>query len=68
MGSHRHTHIDPPPALSKIPRILATIKSKFNFKNIFSDIVGYNVKNKINIAKNRGAPLDKPLVPWFYYK
>jgi len=41
-----HTHMHTPPTLSKAPRIWATIKSKFNFKNIFSDIV-YNVK-KLN--------------------
>jgi len=35
---HTHTH----PTLPKTPRISATIKSKFNFKNIL-DIV-YNVK------------------------
>jgi len=53
MGSHRHTHTYTP-TLPKTPRISATIKSKFNFKNIFSDIV-YNIKNKIEFAKNRGA-------------
>jgi len=42
---------------------LAIIKSKFNFKNIFSDI-GYNIENKIDFAKNREAqaPLDPPLL------
>jgi len=35
-------------------RISATTKSKFNFKNIISEIV-CNVKNKIDFAKNRGA-------------
>jgi len=39
-----HTHTYTPHTLPKTPRISATIKSKFNFKNIFSDIV-YNVKN-----------------------
>jgi len=52
-----HTHTHTPPTLPKTPRISANIKSKFNFKNIFSDIV-YNVKNKIDFAKNRGA------APW----
>jgi len=59
-----HTHTHTPPTLPKTPRISATIKSKFNFKNIFSDIVD-NVENKIDFAKNRGggppAPLDPPL-------
>jgi len=41
-----HTHAHTPSTLPKTPPISATIKSKFNFKNIFSDIV-YNVK-KIN--------------------
>jgi len=57
-----HTRLHPP-HFQKISRISATIKSKFNYKNIFSDIV-YNVKNKIDFAKNRGGagppalPLD----------
>jgi len=59
--SHTHAYI---PTLPKTPRISATIKSKFNFKHIFSDIV-YYVENKIDFAKNRGAqaptPLDPPL-------
>jgi len=42
----------------KTPRISATIKYKFNFKNIFSDIV-YSVQNKIDFAKNR-APRIRP--------
>jgi len=50
---HIHTHT-PPSILPKTPWISATIKSKFNFKNIFSDIV-YNVKNKIDFSKNRRA-------------
>jgi len=49
-----YTHTRTPAILPKTPQILATIKSKFNFKNIFSDIV-YNVENKIDIAKNRGG-------------
>jgi len=53
-----HTRIHP--ILPKTPRISATIKSKLNFKNIFPDIV-YNVKNKIDFAKNRGA---EPPAPW----
>jgi len=53
-----YTHIHTPPTLPKTPRISATIKSKFNFKQIFSDIV-YNVDNKIDFAKNRG-----PGLPW----
>jgi len=61
-----HTHTYTPPTLPKIPRISATIKSKFNFKNIFSDIV-YNVENKIDFAKNGGPGtpppfLDPPLI------
>jgi len=60
--SHTHAYS---PTLPKTPRISATIKSKFNLKNIFPDIV-YNVKNKIDFAKNRGrgrapSPLDPPL-------
>jgi len=63
-----HTRAHTPPILPKTPRISATIKSKFNFKNIFPDIV-YNVKNRINFAKNREgpgppAPLDPPLRPF----
>jgi len=54
---HIHTHT--PPTLPKAPLISATIKSKFNFKNIFSDMV-YNVENKIDFAKNRGG--GRP--PW----
>jgi len=38
--SHTHAYT---PYFYKTPRISAAIKSKFNFKNIFSDIV-YNVK------------------------
>jgi len=52
-----------PPTLPKTPWILATIKSKFNFKNIFSDIV-YNVK-KINLTLPKigiWAPQNPPLV------
>jgi len=45
-----HTHTHTPPILPKTPRISATTKSKFNFKNIFPDIV-YNVKDKIDFAK-----------------
>jgi len=57
--THKHPHT--PPHFPKTPRISATIKSKLNFRNIFSDIV-YNVKNKIDFAKNRGpGPLDPPL-------
>jgi len=41
-----HTHTHTLPTLPKTSRISATIKSKFNFKNIFVDIV-YNVK-KLN--------------------
>jgi len=55
-----HTHTHTPPILPKTPRISATIKSKFNFQNIFPDIV-YNVKNKIDFAKNKGA---RPRPPW----
>jgi len=56
------THTHTPPTLPKTPRISATIKSKFNFKNIFSHIV-YNVEYEIDFVKNRGAraPLDPPL-------
>jgi len=55
-----HTHTHTSPTLPKTPRISATIKSKFSFKYIFSDIV-YNVQ-KIDFAKNRAAsPLDPPL-------
>jgi len=46
---HTHTYT---PTLPKTLRITATIKSKFNFKNIFSDIV-HNVENKTDFAKNR---------------
>jgi len=53
-----HTHAYTP-TLPKTPRISATIKSKFNFKNIFSDIV-YNVENKIYFAKNRGPGPPPP--------
>jgi len=58
---HTHTYT---PTLPKT-RISATIKSKFNFKNIFSDIV-YNVEKLIWLWQNRGArapwaPLDPPL-------
>jgi len=64
MESHRHTHAHAhTPTLPKTARILEVIpckKSKFNFKNNFSDIV-YNVKNKIDFAKNRGAG---PPAPW----
>jgi len=37
LWDHRvtHTHMHTPPTLPKTPRISATIKSKFNFKNIF---------------------------------
>jgi len=49
-----HTHRHTLPTLPKTLRISATIKSKFNFKNIFSDIV-YNVENKTDFAKNKGA-------------
>jgi len=45
--SHTHAYT---PILPKTPRISATIKSKFSFKNIFPDIV-YNVKNKIDCQK-----------------
>jgi len=57
---HAHTHT--PSILPKTHRISITIKSKFNFKNIFSDIV-YNVENKIDFDKNRGPPppVDPPL-------
>jgi len=58
MGSHRHIHTYTP-TLPKTPRISATIKSKFNFKNIFSDIV-YNVKNKIDFVKNSGGRAPGP--------
>jgi len=53
-----HTHTHTPHTLPKTRRISATIKSKFNFKHIFSNIV-YNVENKIDFAKNRG-----PGPPW----
>jgi len=53
---HTHTHAYTP-ILPKTPRISATIKFKFNCKNIFSDIV-YNVKNTIDFA------LDPPLVSY----
>jgi len=48
--SHTHAYT---PTLPKTSPISTTIKSKFNFKNIFSDIV-YNVENEIDFAKNRG--------------
>jgi len=54
-----HTHTHTPYTLPKTPWISATIKSKFNFKHIFSDIV-YNVENKIDFAKNRGGPVFAP--------
>jgi len=57
--SHTHAYTL---TLLKTPRISATIKSKFNFKNIFQTL--YTMwKNKIDFAKNRGgrAPLDPPL-------
>jgi len=51
------------PTLPKTSRISATnIKSKFNFKNIFSDTV-YYVKNKIDFAKNSWGPAPPPLDP-----
>jgi len=56
--SHTHAYT---PTLPKTSRILATIKSKLNFKHIFLDIV-YNVENKIDFAKNRG-PDPRPLDP-----
>jgi len=56
-----YTHTHTPPILPKTPRISATIKSKFNFKNIFPDIV-YNVKNKIDFAKTGGPGFPPP--PW----
>jgi len=46
-----HTHAYTPHTPKNL-RISATIK--FNFKHIFSDIV-YNVENKIDFVKNRGA-------------
>jgi len=52
----KHAYI---PILPKTPWISPTIKSKFNFKNIFPDIV-YNVKYKIDFAKNRGARAPGP--------
>jgi len=42
LWDHTDTHAH---TLPKTPRISATIKSKFNFKSIFSDIV-YNVKKQ----------------------
>jgi len=50
-NSHTRTYT---PTLPKIPRISATIKSKFIFKNISSDIV-YNVKKiKLTLPKIGG--------------
>jgi len=60
--THTHTHAYTP-TLPKTLRILATIKSKFNFKHIFSDIV-YNVENKIDFAKNRGGGGPPWIRPW----
>jgi len=63
--SHTHAYTLTPP---KTPRISATIKSKFNFNNIFSDIV-YNVKNKLTLPKMEGAPpLDPPLLNVSFFK
>jgi len=55
---HTHTHAHTP-ILPKTPRISATIKSKFNFKNIFPDIV-YNVKIKLTLPKIGGWPPTPP--------
>jgi len=64
---HTHTRIGYTPTLPKTPRISATIKSKFNFKNIFQTLIVdlYNVKNKIDFAKKLGgrAPWIRPCTP-----
>jgi len=54
--SHTHAYTL---ILLKTPRISATIKSKFNFKHNFPDIV-YNVKNKIDFVKNRETRAPRP--------
>jgi len=54
IGSYRHTHTRIHLHTSKNSSDFGHYKIKIQFQKFFSDIV-YNVKNKIDFAKNRGA-------------
>jgi len=59
---HTHTRINP--QTFKNSSDFGHYKVQIRFQKYFSDIL-YNVENKIDFAKNRGAgppPLDPPLV------
>jgi len=65
--THTHTHTlthTHSPHFQKLLGFRPLYKPKFNFKNIFSDIV-YNVENNIDFAKNRG-PAPPGSVPGSY--